>query len=287
MVSTKNSKAKILLTLLFLALTSWWVFLIASGHTSGDSKNQLFAASYGVMALVGGFVGLAASRKWGGAKSVLGKALLLFSLGLFAQEFGQLTYSYYIYFLKEPVPYPSIGDIGYFGSVLLYIWAAVLLAKTAGVGVALKSKSRVLFALLLPAAMLAISYTVFLRGYKFDFSSLHSSLTVFLDFGYPLGQAIYVAIAFLTYLLSKKLLGGVMKKKILILLFALVVQYIADFTFLYQNIHEKWVVGGWNDYLYLVAYFIMAIALNGFRTVNSAPAEKESNTETKSAEATT
>ena len=285
MVATKNSKAKVLITLLFLALSSWWVYLIASGYTHGGSKPQLFAASYGIMALVGGLVGLAASKKWGGAKSILGKSLLLFSLGLFAQEFGQLTYSYYIYFLKEAVPYPSIGDIGFFGSVILYIWAAILLAKTAGVGVALKSKSRILFALFLPAAMLAISYTVFLRGYQFSFSSLNSTLKVLLDFGYPLGQATYVAIAFLTYLLSKKLLGGVMKKKILILLFALVVQYIADFTFLYQNIHEKWVVGGWNDYLYLVAYFIMAIALNGFRTVNSAPPEKAPEVESKTAEA--
>lgn len=229
-----------------------------------DPSNQLFAAAYGIVALVGGIFGLRASRKWGGTKSLVGKALIFFGLGLLAQEFGQLAYSFYIYALEAEVPYPSIGDVGYFGSVLLYIYGAYLLAKAAGVKFSLKNITNKLVAIIIPAVILIISYSVFLRAYEFDFSV---PLTIFLDFGYPLGQAIYIAIAVLTYMLSRRFLGGVMRPAILLLIFALFVQYVADFTFLYGLQHEAIYPGGWNDYLYFVAYTIMGYALLNFDTI--------------------
>jgi hypothetical protein len=84
---------------------------------------------------------------------------------------------------------------------------------------------------------------------------------VFLDFGYPLGQAIYVSLALLTYLLSTKTLGGIMKNKVLLILFALAVQYAADYNFLYQAYAETWSVSGYGDVIYLFAYFLMAVGL--------------------------
>jgi len=44
------------------------------------------------------------SRKWGGLRSVMGKAILMFSLGLVAQEFGQLSYAFYNDIYKTPGP---------------------------------------------------------------------------------------------------------------------------------------------------------------------------------------
>ena len=85
-----------------------------------------------------------------------------------------------------------------------------------------------------------------------------------LDFGYPFGQAIYVSIAILTLSLSKGLLGGLMKNKIFFLLSALIVQYIADFNFLYQAIQGTWVNGGYGDLIYMTAYFLLAMSLLQF-----------------------
>ena len=99
---------------------------------------------------------------------------------------------------------------------------------------------------------------VFLKNYEFDWSNL---LKVFLDFGYPLGQAFYVSLALLTFLLSKEFLGGLMKPKVLIILFALAVQYMADYNFLTQVNNGTWINGGYGDYIYLLAYFLMTIAL--------------------------
>jgi hypothetical protein len=250
---------------IFIIFTLWWLILeLAPGIT--DSDNQLFAATYGLMALWGGIWGIIISRKWGGLKSTLGKAIAMFALGLFAQEYGQLAYSYYIYDLKIAVPYPSFGDIGFFGSIIFYICAVLFLAKASGAKIKLQSFAHRIQVILIPLGMLIIAYTLFLQGYVFDWTT---PTKIFLDFGYPVGQAIYVSIAFLTYLLSRKILGGVMKGKILFILFALCVQFLSDYIFLYQSSRGTWVVGGVNDYMYLVSYFLMTLAILRLGTVLS------------------
>jgi len=111
---------------------------------------------------------------------------------------------------------------------------------------------------MIPVVILIGSYLFFLKGYEFDWLN---PVKIFLDFGYPLGQAIYVSIAILTLLLSRNLLGGVMKKPIFYLIFALIFQYLSDFFFLYQSNIGVWYVGNINDYLYFVSYSIMTMAI--------------------------
>lgn len=252
----KEWQAKIAL-ILFLLLTVWWVYVQIKGHP-GSNQNQLFAAVYGIMAAWGAIWGLKISKGWGGLKSVMGKAIIFFSLGLCFQEFGQLSYSFYIYYKHIDVPYPSIGDIGYFGSIPLYILGVLYLAKASGVRVSLKSLRSKIQAVVVPLIVLSLGYYLFLQGYVFDWTH---KLTIFLDFGYPLGEAAYVSLALLVYLLSRNLLGGIMKNKILFILFALFVQFLSDYTFLYQASKKTWYAGGLNDFSYLIAYFLMTLGL--------------------------
>lgn len=258
----KHLKNYILPTVLFVALSTWWLVL----RLSSPSENalELFSGTYGVMALVGAIVGFRVSKLWGGRKSLIGRSIQLFAFGLLAQEFGQITYSLYTLILHREVPYPSVGDIGYFGSVILYIAGTILLAKAVIVKIAPEQKSKRLAAIVIPVLILAASYFEFLKGYEFDWSS---PVTVFLDFGYPLGQAVYLSIALLVFLLSRKYLGGIMRPVVLTLLMALGVQYLADFMFLFQTNRETWTTAGINDYIYLVSYFVMTIALIRFSVV--------------------
>jgi hypothetical protein len=161
-------------------------------------------------------------------------------------------------FANVEVPYPSIADIGYFGSIPFYIYGTLLLARASGVHVSLKSFHSKLAALTVPVAMLILSYLFFLSGYEFDWSN---PLRIFFDFGYPFGQAIYVSFAMLTYLLTKKTLGGVMKHRILFIVTALVVQYLADFNFLFQASRGTWVFSGYGDVIYLIAYLLLTLGL--------------------------
>ena len=251
----------VITTIVFVLLTGWWlaqpyIQSIYSQRFFGD-----FPSIYAVMALLGAIFGIKISKNWGGTQSLIGKALIMFSLGLLAQVFGQLAYAYYSFFMKIEVPYPSLGDAGYFGSIPLYIVGTWYLAKASGVSVSLKSFRNKIQALLFPLLMLGLSYYFFLKQYEFDWSK---SITILFDFGYPFGQAIYISIALLIVYLTRSILGGVMRNRVLFILFALVVQYSADFTFLYQVSRGIWKVGEINDYMYLVAYVLMTLALIEF-----------------------
>lgn len=250
-------------TALFIVLTIWWVLLNLSGSKE-QLQNYLFGASYGLMAILGGIAGIRIAQHWGGVKSVMGKAILFLSFGLLAEEFGQLVFSYYNIFAYVHVPYPSIADIGFFGNIPLYVIGIILLGEASGVHFSFNKLSSKIQAVLIPAILLIVSYTFFLQKYEFDWSN---PLKVFLDFGYPLGQAFYVSLAFVTYSLSSGILGGIMKNKILFLLFAFVIQYLADYNFLFQSSNGTWLNGGYGDYLYLLAYFVMTLGIIQLNTV--------------------
>src|ERR1035437_597324 len=261
--SLLNTKRSYLVQiLLYLSFTVWWLYIRHLDLESTRNARQIWGATYQLLALYGGIVGLIISQKWGGYKSLLGKIILVFSLGLLLQVFGQTYSSYYVFhYVVESPPYPAIGDIGFFGSVLMYIYGVFLLSKVSGVGVSLRKLHNKIFAFLIPCIILCSSYFFFLQGYAFDWSN---PIKVILDFGYPFGQAFYVSIAILSLSMSWHVLGGVMKKSILILIFALLFQYFSDSMFLYQSNQGNWFVGNINDFLYATSYFIMAISLINF-----------------------
>lgn len=254
---SKGLLEKILL-LLFVFLTAWWFKIFFSMHLSDVRQDLVWAASYQSIAIFGSIAGLVIAKYWGGFKSVMGKALIFFSLGLLLQAFGQTTFSYYNLIAKVEIPYPSISDIGFFGSIIFYIYGAILLGRASGTGFSLKNYGSKAVAIIIPLVMLILSYAFFLQGYQYDPAD---KLKTFLDFGYPLGQAVYVSIAIMTYILSKNFLGGMMKKYVMFFLIALVIQYVAEYNFLSQASNGTWVNGGYGDYIYLLAYSAMALSL--------------------------
>jgi hypothetical protein len=256
---TKN-KIQLFVSVVFLGFVIWWA---SFQHVVGKQglSVQWFGGTYGLMALTGAIIGFSAAKKWGGFKAVLGKALIFFSLGLLAQEAGQLILTYYTYGLKMATPYPSWGDIAYFGSTLSYLCGGIFLTKAVGIKFSLKNTKYKAVALIIPAVLFAASFAVFLHHHQYDW---HHPVTVFLDLGYPLGDATYISLAIIAYLLSRKMLGGIMRASIIILIFALIVQYIADFTFLYQSSRGTYLAGKFDDLFYLVAYFITTTAMIRF-----------------------
>lgn len=241
----------------FVLYTLLWLYL--TFFMERDSYlHVLFTNTYGLVALFGGVLGILISKKWGGYKSVIGRAILFFGFGLLAQVFGQLSYFVYIYYVGVDVPYPSIGDIGFFGQIPLYLYGIIQLGKASGAQVRLRSFGSQIQAVAIPAVVLVASYMFFLRGYEFDWTN---PLIVFLDFAYPLGQALNVALAILVFSLSRKMLGGFMRNKILLFIFAFVAQYLADYVFLYQAYQGTWYVSGFNDFMYFFAYFIMTFSI--------------------------
>jgi hypothetical protein len=252
-----------------------YVILFIWGLVSPQFSNEYFAGGrffgdfpsiYAVLALYGAYCGFTASSRWGGFNSMMGKSLIYYSLGLLFQVFGQITYAYYSFFEHVSVPYPSLGDIGYFGSIPLHALGVYYLAKVAGVNLGLKSYHNKISVIAVPGVILLLAYLLFLKNYTIDV--FNAPLKTFLDFGYPFGQATYVSIALLTYQLSKNFLGGIMRKKIILIILALILQFLSDYTFLYQATVQTWSAGGLNDFMYLTSYLVMVISLEQFRNID-------------------
>ncbi len=258
-----KNKLQILVTVAFLGAIIWWISFQPVLAKQGISV-QWYSATYGIMALIGAIIGLSVARKWGGFKTVLGKALMFFSIGLLAQEAGQLILAYYIYVSKIQIPYPSWGDVAYFTSMLSYLCGAIFLIKAVGIRFSLRNNKYKVVALMVPVILFAVSFAILLYRHEYDW---HHPLTVFLDLGYPLGDATYISLGIIAFLLSRKMLGGVMRGAIVVLIIALSIQYIADFSFIYQNSRETYLSGGWVDLVYLISYFAMTTTMVAFYTV--------------------
>lgn len=252
-----NSTPAILLFVLLGIYTTWWLLLPESTSETIASTTIWWGATYQVIALVGAVYGFFIFSKWGGVKSYLGRALLSFSLGLLLQVIGQSIATWYV--LKgQGVPYPSLSDIGFFGSIFFYAYGALLLCKVSGGNVSFRNFYTKLQVGIVPLSMLTLSSLIFLRGYQFDWSN---PLVILLDLGYPLGQAFYVSIAIVAFLIARQTLGGVMRIPVFFFIGALVMQYLSDFMFLYKSYHGTYVPGGNTDFLYLLSYFLMSLSI--------------------------
>lgn len=257
----------IIAILIFGFFVAYWVFfqIFLTADDANHRQIYTFSSIYGVMAFYGALCGLWIAKQWGGVKSVLGLGLIFLSLGLLSQEFGQIVYSfYYIVQHLETANYPSLGDVGFFGTIPLYCLGVIYLGRASGIALRFKSVVHVIPAILITFAMLGLGFFLFLQDYVLDLSD---PIKTFLDFGYPLGAAIYISLAIGTYILSKGVLGGIMKVKILFLLFALCLQFLADYMFLYQTSRGTWVDSGINELIYLISYFVMTMALLQFGSV--------------------
>jgi hypothetical protein len=258
----RDNRAKLVLAifLFFILLRLVLSFFVSDSDPIAWNANWVsfwWGGLYQILAIAGGIFGLTIAKHWGGFKSLLGRSISAISIGLLLQAVGQSIATYYVYANAGGL-YPSLADIGFFGSVLMYIYGGITLVSLAG-GLKTAKKKWIIF--IVPLVLLTASYFVFLQGYQFDFSN---KLKIILDFGYPLGQALYVSMAITALILSRNVLGGIMRLPILVLLAAFIFQYFSDYLFLYQNSHGIYIAGDIVDIMYLISYFIMSMSLINF-----------------------
>lgn len=253
-----NNPVSISVLALFEIFLIWWIWL--HYFISGTSANTLLLWSdvYQLVALFGAIFGFIASNRWGGSKSFIGRAIIAFSIGLFFQTFGQSVFAYYVHYLQVSIPYPSIADVGFFGSILFYLYGALMLAKVSHAKPLLKLIGSRIYIILIPLGILAISYFIILQGYIFNW---YNPIKIFLDFGYSLVEIVSLSIVLLAFSLSQQKLRGALKIPIISFIVALACQYLSDFVFTYQANIGTYSAGGINDLMYLFSYILMAFSL--------------------------
>lgn len=243
---------------LFASFTLWWIMLSPFQKDILPTQKETWSMFYWTFAAFGGLFGVFASRELGFWRSVIGRTVLAFSTGLLLQALGQIIDSYLSAIGNADIFYPSISEIGYTGSIFAYIYGAYLLARYVGISPTARNLAKSYIIWIIPVVMFALSYFVYLRGYDFVNNSL---IHVIFDFGYPIAQSIYVALAVFVLAHAKNIQGGVLRKPIAFLVAALICQYIADSYFVYDFNRGAWYNANLNDYVYLVAYFVLALSI--------------------------
>jgi diguanylate cyclase len=237
-------------------------YTIFDGFKNNQTYGYIFNFVYAFIPLYVGIYGFRIAKKWGMFKSSMGKAIINLSISLIFWAIGELMWAYYNFFLGSNIPYPSWADAAY---VLTYPFLAaglIYLGQATGVKFGLKNTLGKIFLFITPILLLIFSWYVLVvvaRGGSITTGG--GSLTVFFDIAYPMGDVIVLVMAFLIYGLSFKYLGGMFKWPIIITIFGVFLEYVADFAFSYTTTINTYYNGNWVDLVYLFSLVFMSLGV--------------------------
>lgn len=265
----KSNKFQQIALVAYIGIVLLWAFLHLSGRTGQhvDKVNYWYSFLFGLIPLMGGVVGMWQSHIWGGLKSVLGKAIFLFSLGLLLWGFGETIWSYYNFFKGEPAPYPSLADIGFSPSVFFWILGTIFLGKASGAIYAFRksviAKTTAIVMVLLLSALAYYMLVNVARGGVLVPKG-ETILKTVLDIAYPLGDFLALTFAAVVIVLSRKYLGGFYRLPIAFILIGLSMMYFGDFSFSYTTTIGTFYNGNLGDLLLASGTFFMTFGILGF-----------------------
>lgn len=241
--------------LMCVGFVVWWLAINLFDVPDRDN----FTDSYSIIALIEAVVGIIAAKKWGLFKSKFGAAIGYFAVGLFLQFLGHFIYALYYRIGGIELAYPSIGDVPFLLTGVAYVLAVYNLLKV----IVFKNsifKPRVVLVvgMSITVGLAWLMYVAFLHLAIRDERGTVYSLV---NSAYPIIQAFYFLIGIVALMQAKRMAGGKMLVSVSVMLVALIVQYVADFSFLYQSYNATWRAAGSNDLIYVIAYGLMALAI--------------------------
>lgn len=269
----KKFNKKILILCLFFAVTTafWLYFIVASGYQRTihgplfETGVKPYLVWITLTCYAGAVTGFIVARGWGSWASVVGRALILISLGVGSFAVGNTLWVYYLFVKQVEIPYPSLTDVFFGLCPLLISFGMLQLLRGIGVKYELKKTKAKLLVIFLPILIVIGSYFLLFtiaRKEPLDFSE--AKLTLFFDIYYPISDMIVLSVTILAYLLSKKLIGGIFKHALPILLLGFLFMYVADFLFQFQTNRDTYFNGNINDYLFAVTFFTISVGLSLF-----------------------
>ncbi len=245
---------------LFLGFLAWWAILYIKFNGHADFiNNATWPDFYNLVALWGVWCGFRTAGKLNFTRTLAGKAIILFTAGLLMQVFGQIAFGYYYNVLGIDIPYPSLADIPYFFSPILYLLGTIQLGRHFRVSFNLSKINgiKMVFGTAIIAILLSIFSLDIGTGYQFDWNQ---PVKIILDFAYPIVEGMFLVTLVAIWTDTQK--RAVHINAIRILGAALFMQFLADAMFTYLVARDLWYGGSWGELLYLSSYFLMAYFLN-------------------------
>lgn len=249
---------------IYVATCIWLVSISVRGvvHTPESYWTGL---PFFILPFVGGCMILHATR--GQRHSFLGKAFASIAAGLILWGFGSAVYLYYNVVLLVPLPYPSLGEIGYGGAFAFWILGLIFLNLGLDFGFRLKTVVQKVIFFLLPFVVISLSYYLFfaLAQGGFHVSFVEAPLKAFFDIAYPACDTLILFLLSIPlYGLYSQPVDAKYKKPLLLLCGAFLVEYGADFVFSYRTFRGTYGIGSWSDLLFITAIFLMLLSLHLF-----------------------
>lgn len=256
MKNTKGQNLALYLPLLIWAVyILWWLAI----NTNGEGSRDNYTDTYSLIALSGSIAGIVAAKKVGLFQSRFGKTIGFFSLGLFMQFLGQLIYGLYFRIGNVELAFPSVGDIPFLLTGIFYALGVYNLLKVIVYKRSVFKPRTVLFlSIIATASLFALMYQAFLHlAVQDERGTIYSVVNA----SYAIIQTFYFLLGLVALMQAKRIAGGRMFISVCVMLLALLVQYAADFSFLYQSYHDSWQPASSNDLLYVCAYGLMALSI--------------------------
>lgn len=254
------------------------LFVSSQSQSSAGAITQVPEA---LIPIVGAFIGLSVARSWGGFKSKLGRAITFYSFGLMAWGGGVVGWLIYIYILGDTeVPYPSPADFVYMLAQILWYAGSLTMAGIIGAQYAIKTSTGAIKVLIGTVLAVVLSYVLLVTVARDGVAPSGSlSLRTFFDFYYPIATALSLTLVSVVYFLSRRYLGGIYKRALIILFTGFIFQFFGDFLYTYSTLHNTYFNGHWSDILFDTAMLTLTFGLlmydtqriNSMRAVNNRP----------------
>lgn len=265
----------ILFSVYLVTVVLWIIFIVYtrnSALTEGPYFNYVlvpFLLGETLIPFVGGIIGLQRAKSWGGTQSVMGRGMIALALGLFGWTLGMVVWNYYLFVSAVEVPYPSLGDLFYISIWPLWTYAMIELSRVTGARFGLRKKGGRTLLILISLLVVSISYYllfVVARGGIFEWNN---AIELLLGVAYPLGDVLILLSSISVFIFSFKFLGGRYHKPVLLLIFGFVLNYVADFFFVYSISIGTYFNGHISDFLYVNMLFVVALGVSMLDTHKS------------------
>ena len=261
---TSSRPLRLTITLLVILLLAWIVLTYSNIFTGAESTSlakEIWSLSMQIVSFMGLWIAFARKQQTFRGQKEIKRSILFLSLGLGLQILAHNLYYYYVFILQRETPYPSPIDIGYIGSAGLYLFGSFSIVKSLLGGFKVISKIHRAIGIIVFLAGILVAYPPLMNEPS---STMLHPTRILLDIGYPLLESAFVALALIVILNTKKIASRQIRGFVFCTFFALLSQYLADFSYTYLLDSGSWPDGRINDIFYLASYFLMSTAIIKF-----------------------
>jgi hypothetical protein len=259
---TTGSMPRNFLFLLFILAVLYWLYFV---NVSGYKHHALGIFTQIPLILIpitGGLTGLIKSRRWGGHKSAMGRALLSLSSGMTLWGIALGMWTYYIA-TGIAIPYPSLADYVFIWSPILWVYGLLQLAKAVGTPFGFRTTKQRLVGIGVTAAVSLFAYyflVVVAHGNTLGTPD-ETTMQLFFDYAYTLETLVTVILVGTIFFLSRKYLGGRYKNPVLFLFVGFFIHFLAIFFFVRTTGDGSYFNGNIADVLFTLAVYMESLGI--------------------------